>query len=328
MDIFKRCLVLGLAAILILATFRAARGKEPMAEIVVSMRYLQQTGTSHAHLYLYRADGKLLRQLTTDDTGQDQNPVFAPDGETIVFTRLSGAGTTECWSIEPRGTGLHPLTEAPDWYKTAKPSPSFVDPPEDEKIPNPPEYRSADGKVAIVLTLEKGDPANDIDGEGHGKDYALDDGKSKYDDKLGDLPGFLGLWNLLECPATGGSGRFLIADPLRAAFFNLHLNSTDGGTVFALDIVEKRLVRLSPNNAVPFPLPGEAAFLTLAEQRYVPYGDGQHTANCSYVEHWDARFNKVRYAQEKSAAVCGGASMYRPGKTPAVITIRDPKSGP
>ena len=326
METFKRRLVLGLAVVLILATVLAARGKEPMAEIVVSLRYLQGTGTSHAHLYLYRADGKLLRQLTRDDAGQDQNPVFAPNGETIVFTRLNGAGAAEPWSIDPRGTGLHPLTEAPDWYKTAQPSPSFADPPEGEKVPNPPEYRSADGKVAIVLTVEDGDPAGD--GEGHGKHYAMDDGKSKYDDTLGDLPGFVGLWNLLECPATGGSGRFLIADPLRAAFFNLHLNSTDGDTVFALDIVEKRLVRLSPNYAEPFPLPGEPAFLTLTEQRYVPYGDGQHTANCSYVERWDARFHKVRYAQQKSAAVCGGASMYRPGKTPAIITIREPKSGP
>ena len=31
------------------------------SEVVVAMRYFQQTGTSHAHLYLYREDGKLLR---------------------------------------------------------------------------------------------------------------------------------------------------------------------------------------------------------------------------------------------------------------------------
>lgn len=40
-------------------------------EIVVAIRYLQAEGTSHAHLYLYREDGKLLRQLTSDNTGQD-----------------------------------------------------------------------------------------------------------------------------------------------------------------------------------------------------------------------------------------------------------------
>ena len=32
---------------------------------------------------------------------------------------------------------------------------------------------------------------------------------------------------------------------------------------------------------------------------------------------------EVRYARKGSAAICYGASMYRPGKTPAVITIRN-----
>ena len=32
---------------------------------------------------------------------------------------------------------------------------------------------------------------------------------------------------------------------------------------------------------------------------------------------------EVRYARKESAAICYGASMYRPGKTPAVITIRN-----
>ncbi len=35
------------------------------SEIVIAIRYLQAEGTSHPHLYLYREDGKLLRQLTT-----------------------------------------------------------------------------------------------------------------------------------------------------------------------------------------------------------------------------------------------------------------------
>jgi hypothetical protein len=32
---------------------------------------------------------------------------------------------------------------------------------------------------------------------------------------------------------------------------------------------------------------------------------------------------EVRYARKGSAAICYGASMYRPGKSPAVITIRN-----
>lgn len=33
------------------------------SELVVKMRYLQAEGTSHSHLYLYREEGKLLRDV-------------------------------------------------------------------------------------------------------------------------------------------------------------------------------------------------------------------------------------------------------------------------
>ena len=46
------------------------------AEIVIAIRYLQAEGTSHSHLYLYREDGKLIRQLTNDQSGQDSGPVL------------------------------------------------------------------------------------------------------------------------------------------------------------------------------------------------------------------------------------------------------------
>ena len=70
--------------LLLLLTQPISRGD---SEIVVAIRYLQAKGTSHSHLYLYREDGKLLRQLTNDNSGQDSDPIFASDGETIVFTR-------------------------------------------------------------------------------------------------------------------------------------------------------------------------------------------------------------------------------------------------
>ncbi len=69
------------------------------AEIVIAIRYLQAEGTSHSHLYLYREDGKLLRQLTNDNSGQDSAPIFSPDGETIVFTREKPNRVREFWSV-------------------------------------------------------------------------------------------------------------------------------------------------------------------------------------------------------------------------------------
>src|SRR3954451_22409000 len=85
------------------------------AEIVIAIRYLQAEGTSHSHLYLYREDGKLLRQLTKDDSGQDSAPIFSPDGEMVVFTREEANDVREFWSVKPHSTDFKKLDAAPDW---------------------------------------------------------------------------------------------------------------------------------------------------------------------------------------------------------------------
>src|SRR6266436_126888 len=116
------------------------------SEIVVAIRYLQAKGTSHSHLYLYRENGKLLRQLTNDNSGQDSDPIFASDGETIVFTREKPNDTREFWSIDPRGTKLKKLDAAPDWYSGAKSSPYFASSGEEEapsSSPTPAQKESA-----------------------------------------------------------------------------------------------------------------------------------------------------------------------------------------
>ena len=64
------------------------------------------------------------------------------------------------------------------------------------------------------------------------------------------------------------------------------------------------------------------AFLTFTENRYVPIPASEKTANCSYIGRWDEKLNHIRYAREKSAAICYGMSMYRPGLMPAVIILR------
>ena len=318
------------AAVLLAAG--TGRADPPPAEIVVAMRYFQQTGASHAHLYLYRADGKLLRQLTADDTGQDYAPMFSPDGNTVVFSRRNDAGGTNHYSIEPRGGNLTKLPSAPDWYTNAKEPPSFEslndDPDAARLYPaagdapgDPPTYRAPDGSAELVLKVSPTAAEDADDAVGHGRSYLLRDPRSGKAVALGKLPGFVGLANLLALGQDKGQ-RFLLAGALRAAFFDLHLSSSEGTTVFALDLTGKRLVQLSPNGVDVYPLPDEPAFLTLVQNLYVPFGDGKHTANCSYVERWDAAFKPVRYAKEKAAGKCYGASMYRPGKTPAVVWLQ------
>ena len=323
-------------ALSIVAALAAIAAARPEPEIVTAIRYLQGEGTSHAHLYLYREDGKLLRQLTDDNSGQDSAPIFAPDGSTIVFTREKPNGVHQFWSIEPRGTHLKKLDAAPDWYTQTKSSPYFtnIEPeestppapavsPEESASPGetpPPSYKSPDGSVELILRLDPNDEDDQINGPGHGKHYLLRNLKTGAETKFDKLPGFYGVSGLLH-DSQDKDQHFLFDGPL-LAFFDLHLNSTDGDTVFALDLTGPRLVRLSPNWATPIPLPGEAAFLTFTENRYVPIPGSKKTANCSYTERWDEKLNKVRYAREKSAALCFGASMYRPGLTPSTITLR------
>jgi hypothetical protein len=307
------------------------------AEIVIAIRYLQAEGTSHSHLYLYREDGKLLRQLTNVNSGQDSAPIFAPDGSTIVFTREKSNEVREFWSVDPLGKTLKKLEAAPDWYTSAKGSPYFTNvEPEESGSPNPsvspdesasptatpiPTYKSPDGSVELILREDPNDEDDQIDGPGHGKHYLLRDLKTGAETEFGKIPGFYGVFGLLH-DNQDENQHFLFEGPLRLAFFDLHLNSTDGDTVFALDLTGPRFVRLSPNWATAIPLPGEGAFLTFTENRYVAIPGSKKTANCSYVEHCDDKLNKIRYARDKSAALCYGTSMYRPGKNPGVITLR------
>ena len=307
------------------------------SEIVVAIRYLQAEGTSHSHLYLYREDGRSLRQLTNDNSGQDVDPVFAPTGDTIVFRREEAHNVREFWSIQPRGTALKKLDAAPDWYEQAKSSPYFTNfepeksespapaaSPEETASPSatpPPSYKSPDDSVELVLREDPTDEDDQIDGPGHGKHFLLRNLKSGTETEFGKIPGFCGAYDLLHDKQDQGR-HFLFDGLLRLAFFGLHLDSTAGDTSFALDLSGPRFVRLSPNWAAPIPLPGESAFLTLTENRYVPIPGGSKTANCSYLERWDEKLRTIRYAREKSAARCYGASMYRPDKNPAVVTLR------
>lgn len=307
------------------------------SEIVIAIRYLEAAGTSHSHLYLYREDGKLLRQLTNHNSGQDSAPIFSPDGEMIVFTREKPNKAREFWSVKPRGTDLKRLDAAPDWYTQAKSSPYFtnIDPegsvsasattsPAESASSSPtpvPPYKSPDGSVELILREDPSDEDDQINGPGHGKHYSLRDLKTGTETAFSKIPGFYGAVEILH-DSQDKNQNFLFEGPLRLAFFGLRLNSTDGGTVFALVLSGPRLVRLSPNWATPIPLPGQAAFLTFTENRYVPIPNSKKTANCSYIERWDEKLNHIRYAREKSAALCYGMSMHRSWKNPATITMR------
>ena len=126
------------STLVLAAVVAIAGGAYADSELVIAIRYLQAEGTSHSHLYLYHEEGKLLRQLTNDNSGQDVAPIFARSGETIVFTRERLHKVIEYWTIKPRGEGLKKLDAAPSWYVEAKTSPYFTNlEPETENSPVP-----------------------------------------------------------------------------------------------------------------------------------------------------------------------------------------------
>ncbi|MEY2551197.1 MAG: hypothetical protein QOG12_1341 [Verrucomicrobiota bacterium] len=307
-----------------------AAGVAHASEIAVAIRYLQAQGESHAHLFLYREDGTLLRQLTKENVGQDLDPMFAPDGETIVFTREIAENKFEYWSIEPKGAGLKRLDAQPEWYAATKSATYFVWPEiegsgDDESAPafgeRTQRFRAPDGSVELILKEVKGDEGDADNGPEHGKHYVLRDLKTDKSTGFPKIPGFEGAVEQLHLKGSKDT-RFLLDPPLRVAFFAVHLNSTDGDTDYALDLANRRFVRLSPNWAAPFPVSGDGAFLTMTYNRYVPIPGSKKTANCSYLERWDGNLKKIRFAREGTAAICYGASMYRPAKTPPTVNIR------
>ncbi|CAN5901783.1 hypothetical protein BH11VER1_BH11VER1_11730 [soil metagenome] len=295
----------------------------PQAELAIAIRYLQAEGTSHSHVYLYREDGKLLRQLSRDNVGQDRDPFFSPDGKSVVFTREMQTGL-EFWMVNPLGKTLHKLDTAPDWYLNSPAAPYFQYPETTTAsslaLSTPPKFTTPDETTQITLQTIQTDEDDSINGPGHGKHYLLQDMKSGRKWEMGEFEGFVGLASNLQLGNAAG-GPFLLEPPLLIAFFALHLNSTDGDTTFALDLDHHKIVNLSPNWAAPFPLPGEPAFLTLTSVRYVTIPGSSKTANCSYIERWNKDFLKIRYAEEGSAAICYGASLYRPGQSPRTLYL-------
>lgn len=290
------------------------------AETVVSIRYLQPMGVSHAHLYLYRDNGRMVRQLTTGDMGQDVEPVFSADGRTIAYAKEMPRGARQYWTVSAAGGSVHRLNAAPKWYIVERGGPRFV--PELELSCDSgaaePRFCSPNGTYEIVLAAD-GAPSGDDGKVAHASDRLREVGRGS-EVAFGSIPGFEGAFGPLV-RSDDKRQCFLQERPLQVAFLWLHLNSTDGDTSYALDIPRRRFVRLSPNWATPVPLPGEPAFLTLTFVRYLPIAGSRMTANCTYLERWDSRMQKVRYAR-KGAALCYGASVYRPGKQPAVVTVR------
>ena len=296
--------------------------------VVVSIRYLQIKGESHYGLYLFEADGKLIRRLTHPADGQDTHPVFSADGKTVYFMRTSRKKQA-FYAVGLEGKHLRQLgnTEATE-YKAISDSPSFGYNDYDFSNKNPEpvlplHYPAPDGSVELVYEAFDENETAPSEGDHYDTEAQhtfLVDLHSGSKTPLASLPGCEGIGQPLKL-SDASHAVYLLAPPLRTAFLDRHLNSTAGTAVFALDLDKRRLVRLGPIWATVYPLPDAPAFYTVATERYQPLGDGR-TVNCSYLERWNADFEKVRFADPK-VALCGGASVYRKDKPPLYILRSD-----
>ena len=143
-------------------TLLPARGGDAPSSVVISIRYLQREGTSHAHLYLFDGEAKRVRRLTNDEAGQDHDPVFSPDGSAIVYQRTLKEGE-QCRQVSSAGDGDQRIGEVPKWYgdRDGRPArfnyPAAVPTPEGGRRlftagkPGDIAFKTKDGKASIVL---------------------------------------------------------------------------------------------------------------------------------------------------------------------------------
>ena len=110
---------------------------------------------------------------------------------------------------------------------------------------------------------------------------------------------------------------FFITPKLRVAFYCGEHDSTNGTETCALDIVRKRIVKLSENGAEVYPWPGhDDGFFVVTSSRYEPLGDGR-TVNCSYLDWYDTTMKRVRFGH--GLGKFGGASIFTAGEPPLSV---------
>lgn len=331
------------------------------ARIVVAIRYLQVRGTSHGHLYVYRGDGKFLRQLTASEAGHDCDPVFSSDGKQVVFCRREKSGD-KFWTVRVENARARSLDAAPEWYRVAIKQhvakfdyPPFVPLPHDphqQRLsdyvkPGDVVYSAPDNSVDIVLkdNPSEAHPAADW----YPKDPYLRNSKTQTDIPVSKLP-FVSLGttstaaeNEMRHAAGGGepysstdqkevgnidgmlfynASPFLLAGPLRVAFVRQHRGSTFCEGFFALDLNTQRVYEVTPNCGEIIPISEAPAFFCICNERYLPLGDGKRTVNCSFLDLWTSDLKHVRFSKPKVARYSGG-SIFRPHADQPVTIIRE-----
>ena len=308
----------------VLLFLAVATGFSRAAEVAISIRYLQPKGKSHAAIYLFHDDGRLLRQLSQPGEGQDVQPAFAPGGREIVFQRVKDIGEPPVfWSVKRDGKGAHSLKgEAPAWHAGRKMATAFTAEPEEVPAPTedvgvvvdgPETMTSPDGGYEIeVRPNPKADPHE------LSQRVAFLRKQGGAWQPFAEMPGYAYFWFVVKDKA---GSPFFFSPGQHVAFFCGEHDSTTGTNTFALDLDAARIVMLSENGATPYRWAGHAGFWCSASSRYEPFGEG-HTVNCFYLDRYDAKLQRIRFAT-KAHGIFYGASIFTEGEKPLEIPEDD-----
>jgi hypothetical protein len=292
------------------------------ADVAISIRYFKSKGVSHYHLFLYRDDGKPIRQLTSPEDAHDVNPKFSPDGKTIFFTRLKGEAE-ENWRIETSGKAVQNLGPSAGEARPRRGDIAYTQ-RIDDKVKAKWEAAEDGFRMAIpdskdTLLLRNAD----ISRFGNGptgeptllpetrafQALTLRESESGKETRLvtdRDEEAFCSWLTQHDTP-------FLLRDGLRIAFYYQHTGSTYNYRVAAIDLLGKRIVPLteeSPADLIPHGT--RAGFFSVCEERYRPLPGTSKTVNCLYLDWWDAKFKKVSFS--KAISLFGGASVRMEGQ--------------
>lgn len=164
-------LLLRLSAALSILTLMTAEAEESPVQVVVAIRYFKEEGVSHSHLDLFDGNGRFLRRLTHEESGQDFDPVFSPDGRSVVYRRTKEKEKAVEWRMASvDGSSDRALPAPPDWHAKASQEPEAFDYPasvvqsdgterlETAAKPGDLEYKAASGRFSLILKDARKEP--------------------------------------------------------------------------------------------------------------------------------------------------------------------------
>jgi hypothetical protein len=98
---------------------------------------------------------------------------------------------------------------------------------------------------------------------------------------------------------------FLLGKGFAALVISQHRGSSDGYSLMALDLINRKWTALSQNGGYVYHKTSDPGLFAVTEERYQPLAEGseksEHTVNCSYLDWYGTDWKRVRFSPPLSA---------------------------